>query len=77
MKPIVLRAITAANSRKKRQTRFTLEGIPGIGPARRRLLLQTFQTIKGVSEASLDELQAVKGLGDRRPGRLPHFHPEE
>jgi excinuclease ABC subunit C len=42
---------------QKRHTRFTLEGIPGIGPSRRRLLLAQFQTIKGVSEASLASLQ--------------------
>lgn len=63
---------------KKRTTRFTLEGIRGIGPNRRKLLLQHFQTIKGVSEASLEALLALPGLG--QPSALAvyqHFHPEE
>ncbi len=63
---------------RKRQTRFSLEHIPGIGPARRRLLLQAFQSLKKVSEASLDELEAVVGLGKRAAAAVyQHFHPEE
>jgi excinuclease ABC subunit C len=63
---------------KKRQTRFSLEGIPGIGPARRRLLLCHFQTIKGVSEAEKAALQAVPGLPPAAAQAVfRHFHPEE
>ncbi len=63
---------------KKRNMRFTLEGIRGIGPRRRRLLLQNFQTIKGISEASLDLLLAVSGLGNPAAQAVyKHFHPEE
>jgi excinuclease ABC subunit C len=63
---------------KSRQTRFTLEGIAGIGPARRRLLLSQFLTIKGVSKAGLADLKAVKGLGDPAADAVyRHFHPED
>ena len=62
---------------KKRSTRFSLEGIRGIGPNRRRLLLQQFQTIKGVSAASLAELESLKGLGSEAAlAVFKHFHPE-
>lgn len=63
---------------KKRSTRFSLEGINGIGPGRRKLLLQRFQTIKGVSEASCEELAALKGLGSEAAQSVyKHFHPED
>jgi excinuclease ABC subunit C len=62
---------------KKRSTRFTLEGIRGIGPSRRRLLLQHFQTIKGVGSATPEELASIKGLGrDAAEAVYRHFHPE-
>jgi excinuclease ABC subunit C len=62
----------------KRQTRFTLEGIAGIGPARRRLLLQQFQTIRQVADASLENLLSVKGLGEQAARSVyQHFHPEQ
>lgn len=48
---------------KKRHTRFSLESIAGVGPAKRRLLLQHFSSIKAVSQATLEELEQVKGLG--------------
>lgn len=60
----------------KRQKRFTLEGISGIGPARRRLLLRQFQTIKKISQASLDELQSVRGVSAQAAQAVyQHFHP--
>jgi len=63
---------------KKRYTRFTLEGIRGIGPAKRKLLLQQFGTIKKISETGLDELLAVRDLGDQAARSVyKHFHQEE
>lgn len=63
---------------QKRQTRFSLEAIPGVGPARRRLLLKHFATIKQVSQAALPELQAVKGLGAAAAAAVyKHFHSDE
>ena len=66
------------NLNRKRQTRFSLENIPGVGPARRRLLLQAFQSIKKISEAGIDDLLAVKGLGNQAAHAVyDHFHPAE
>ncbi|NCC76144.1 MAG: excinuclease ABC subunit UvrC, partial [Clostridia bacterium] len=61
---------------KKRTIRMSLENIPGVGPAKRRLLLQHFLTIKAVSEASLDDLKNVKGLGSAADAVYLHFHQE-
>ncbi len=46
----------------RRNTRFTLEGITGIGPARRKALLKAFGGLKAIAAASLEELAAVKGV---------------
>ncbi len=62
---------------QKRSTRFTLEGIKGIGPSRRRLLLKEFQTIKRISQASLEDLQKLPGLGKAAARSVyEHFHSE-
>ena len=37
----------------------TLDGIPGVGEARRLALLKHFKSLKAIKEASLEELQAV------------------
>jgi excinuclease ABC subunit C len=39
-----------------------LDAIPGIGPARRKLLLNHFGSIHDIQEAALDELAAVQGI---------------
>lgn len=48
--------------RKKQAMRYALETIPGVGPARRKRLLEHFGTSKKISEASLDELKSVTGI---------------
>ncbi len=61
----------------KRQTRYSLEGIDGIGPARRKLLLKHFSTIRRISQASLDDLNQVQGLGQQAAQAVySHFHSE-
>ncbi len=40
-----------------------LDEVPGIGPAKRRLLLQRFGSVAGLRAASLDELAEVPGIG--------------
>ncbi|MGI6157016.1 MAG: excinuclease ABC subunit UvrC [Saccharofermentanales bacterium] len=61
----------------KRATRYTLEQIDGVGPARRKRLLRTFKTSKGVSEASLADLLNVEGLPEDVAHRVyEHFHPQ-
>jgi excinuclease ABC subunit C len=48
--------------RGKRMTQSALDGIPGVGEARRKKLLKYFGSVKRVRAASLDELYAVPGL---------------
>ena len=40
-----------------------LDGVPGVGPERRRKLLRRFGSVDGVRAASVDELQDVSGIG--------------
>lgn len=49
-------------ARGKASLRSRLEEVPGIGPARRRALLSAFRSIKGIGEASVEELAAVPGM---------------
>lgn len=56
-------AITYHRGRRaKRKTRSALDGIPGIGPARRKSLLRKFGSLKRMRDASVDELAAVRGM---------------
>ena len=49
--------------RKERgRIRSRLDGIPGVGAARRKALIQRFGSVAGVSEASVEELAAVPGI---------------
>jgi excinuclease ABC subunit C len=48
--------------RKKSMAENSLDGIPGIGPRRKRALLQHFGSAKSVSRAGLPDLQAVEGI---------------
>ena len=40
-----------------------LEGIPGVGPTRRRALLRALGSIQGVADADVDTIAAVPGIG--------------
>lgn len=46
-------------------TRSALEDIPGVGPERRRALLQAFASVQEIAHASVDQLAAVKGMDHR------------
>jgi excinuclease ABC subunit C len=52
--------------RDKAMTRSVLDGVPGIGPTRKRLLLQHFGTPERFLQASREELEAVPGV----PGKV-------
>lgn len=52
-------------SRLKSTIRYSLEEIPGIGPARRKALLKHFRTVKNISQAELADLKEVPGLPEK------------
>ncbi len=56
----------AITHHRKRRSKIShgsdLEDIPGIGPAMRKQLLETFAGIDGLKKASLADLKAIKGL---------------
>ena len=52
--------------RDRAMTRSILDELPGVGPARKRLILQHFGSPERFLEASRDELEAVPGL----PGKV-------
>jgi excinuclease ABC subunit C len=50
------------NLRSRRSTKSVLDSITGIGPRRKKSLLLKFGSIKGIKEASVEELQNLKGI---------------
>jgi excinuclease ABC subunit C len=51
--------------RHQRTLRSALDDIPGIGPGRRKALLRGLGSLKGVREASVEELAAVPGMSQK------------
>ncbi|MDH3891524.1 MAG: excinuclease ABC subunit UvrC [candidate division Zixibacteria bacterium] len=48
--------------RSKRTIKSALDDIPGIGPAKRTMLLKHFGSIKAIKAATVEELMALKGI---------------
>jgi len=48
--------------RSKRQTQSGLDTVQGVGPKRRKLLIQRFGSVQGIREASMEELTTVPGM---------------
>lgn len=71
-------AITTHRSgRSKALVTSELDDIPGIGPARKKMLLNTFGSARAVKQAGLAELEAAPGVS-REIARViyGHFHPD-
>ena len=61
--------------RKKEMVKNPLDEIGGIGPSRKRALLQHFGTAKAVSRAALSDLLAVDGISEAVARQVyNHFH---
>ena len=59
-------AITAHRKRRTKEGLASrLDAIPGIGPARRKQLLNRFGSIEDIQDASLEELMAVPGVTEK------------
>lgn len=48
---------------KHARQKYILQGLPGIGPARAKRLIERFATIERVVAASVEDLQTVDGIG--------------
>jgi excinuclease ABC subunit C len=51
--------------RQKAGMRSALDSVPGIGPKRKQALLRKFGSVKGIREASLDDIAATVGFTRR------------
>nr|WP_294917780.1 excinuclease ABC subunit UvrC [uncultured Neokomagataea sp.] len=71
-------AITTHRSgRSKKLTSSSLDNIPGVGPARKKILLHHFGSARDVRQASLEALLSVPGINRVTAETVhAHFHPE-
>lgn len=71
-------AITGHRARRAKTRRTSpLEGVEGIGPKRRRALLQHFGGIQGIERAGVEDLSSVSGISHDLAKRLYSlFHPD-
>lgn len=63
--------------RSKRMQRSSLDDIPGIGPAKQKLLLEKFRSVPVLEQASLMEIAEVRGIGPQLAQQVyRYFHGE-
>ncbi|MCR4419140.1 MAG: excinuclease ABC subunit UvrC [Clostridia bacterium] len=56
---------------RQRETRRSVLGeVPGVGPKRRRALLEAFGSVEGLRRASVEEIAAVKGMSRALAARV-------
>lgn len=69
-------AIGSHRTRRAKQTRANpLDGVTGVGAARKRALLNHFGSAKAVSRAGLTDLQSVEGISEKVAKAVyDHFH---
>jgi excinuclease ABC subunit C len=59
--------------RAKRQTTSILDTVPGVGPVTRKKLIKNFGSVRGVQEASIEEIAAI--IGDLKARTIKqHLH---
>ena len=59
--------------RSKEQVHSVLDEIPGIGPARRKALMKSFQTLEDIKSATEEELAEVEGMNSRSARQVFEF----
>jgi excinuclease ABC subunit C len=65
-------------TRSKTTLASALEGLPGVGPARRKALLTHLGSIAAVADATVEQLVTVPGVGQQLAEQIhAAFHPEE
>jgi excinuclease ABC subunit C len=70
-------AVGSHRARRRRDIREAgLQEIPGVGPARKRALLQHFGTLKAIERASVSDLALVAGLSAETARKIYDFFHE-
>jgi len=64
---------THRKGRDKNALKSSFQEVEGIGPKRRRALLEYFGTFKDIQQASIQELQKVEGISEKIATALYHF----
>ena len=59
--------------RSKSSVASAMDGVPGIGPKRRRMLLRRFGSVRGIKEAAIEDLAAVPGMTVKLATRLKEY----
>ena len=59
--------------RSKGQVHSILDDIPGIGPARRKSLMRTFQSLDAIKAASLEELANAPAMNEASARKVKEF----
>ncbi|MCR5672665.1 MAG: excinuclease ABC subunit UvrC [Lachnospiraceae bacterium] len=59
--------------RNKQQVHSILDDIPGIGPARRRALMKTFESLEDIKNATEEELKEVEGFNSKAAAAVYDF----
>jgi excinuclease ABC subunit C len=67
---------THRTGRSKAMVKSELDQVPGVGPARKRALLNHFGSVRAVRGAALPDLESVPGVNRETARRVfGHFHP--
>ncbi len=61
------------NLHKKKTFVSALDGVPGIGPARKKALLKQFGSVAGIKAASIEEISVIKGMNAKLAQKLKEF----
>ena len=59
--------------RQKNQKKSQLDEIPGIGPAKKKLLLKEFGSLKRIRAATVEQLCQVKGINRKLADEIKRF----